>query len=159
MKPFANLLVLVLLVAPLLYLAISCASAADLKTIVKDANVQRKLLGRHMLSLQWLHFGKNQYGSASVTRTDNQLLLAGEQVSKEGDPGYLKINGRITEVNSSGFKFHGKIVYSVKSIKDGKECVRDGDYTFLAKGARKYWRMQEMESSCSEVTDYVDLYF
>ena len=132
--------------------------AAD-KTIFKDNGQRSKLIGKHMLSLQWLQFMNNMYGSATVTEKDGVLLLKGEQRSKGKEKGYVKVDGRITEVSSHAFKFNGTIASSVSHINDGKECVRSGDMNFVAKGGRKYWRLQEMQSPCSEVTDYVDLYF
>jgi hypothetical protein len=99
------------------------------------------------------------YGNATVTDKDGVLLLKGEQRAKGKEKGYVTVDGRITEVSSHAFKFNGKIASSVSHINDGKECVRSGDMNFVAKSGRKYWRLQEMQSPCSEVTDYVDLYF
>lgn len=112
-----------------------------------------------MLSLQWLQFANNKYGSANIVEKDGVLLLKGEQRLAGKENGYLTIEGRITEASNQAFKFNGKIVTSVSHINDGKECVREGDFNFLAKGNRKYWRLQEMLSPCSTVTDYIDLYF
>jgi hypothetical protein len=143
-------------------IALTTAAHADdtvQKTVFKDATQRSKILGKHMLSLQWLQFEKNMYGSATVTDKGGVLYLKGEQRSSAKDGGYLKVDGRITEVSKNAFKFNGTIKTSVKSINNGEECLRQGDMNFLAKGARKYWRLQEMDSPCSEVTDYVDLYF
>ena len=129
------------------------------KTTFKDPSLKAKILGKHMLSLQWLQFTNNEFGSATVTEKDGLLLLKGEQQHKGKGGGYLKVDGRIIEVTADSFKFNGKILTSVDHINDGQECVREGDMTFLAKGKRKYWRLQEMKSPCSEVTDYVDVYF
>ncbi|MDZ4836862.1 MAG: hypothetical protein SGJ27_24030 [Candidatus Melainabacteria bacterium] len=129
------------------------------KTTFQNPSLKSKILGKHMLSLQWLQFTNNEFGSALVTDKNGMLMLKGEQQHKGKGGGYLKVDGRITEVNANSFKFNGKILTQVETIADGKECVREGDMTFLAKGKRKYWRLQEMKSPCSEVTDYVDLYF
>lgn len=139
-------------------ISIASAPAAE-KTVIKDASQKSKLLGKHMLSLQWLLFEDGKYGSATVVEKDGLLRLTGDQRSKGKDGGYLKIDGNITEVATSSFKFNGEIKTSVKSINNGKECLRNGPMNFLARGKRKYWRLQEMDSPCSEVTDYVDLYF
>ncbi len=135
------------------------SSVATDKTIFKDPAQRAKLIGKHMLSLQWLQFMNNTYGNATVTDKDGALLLKGEQRAKGKEKGYMTVDGRITEVGSHAFKFHGKIASSVSHLNDGKECVRSGDLNFVAKSGRKYWRLQEMQSPCSEVTDYVDLYF
>ncbi len=151
------LLPLLIAIPMLPILALSTISAD--KTIFKDPNQKAKLAGKHLLSLQWLQFVNNMYGSANVVEKDGVLLLKGEQRLKGKEKGYLTIDGRITEASKQAFKFNGKIVTSVSHINDGKECVREGNFNFLAKGNRKYWRLQEMQSPCSTVTDYVDLYF
>jgi hypothetical protein len=139
--------------------AYSADEASQAKTVIKDAAQKQKLLGKHMLSLQWLVFAKGQYGQATVQEKNGVLYLKGEQRAKGKDNGYVIIDGRITEVGARSFKFNGKIRTSVSHINNGEECVREGDMNFLAKGNRKYWRLQEMDSPCSEVTDYIDVYF
>ena len=37
-------------------------------------------------------------------------------------------------------------------------ATRDGAFTFLKKGKRKYWRMQSIDNPCDLAADYVDLY-
>lgn len=135
------------------------AGDAPPKTVFKDKTQRAKLLGKHMLSLQWLQFEKAMYGTATIEDKGGALYLKGEQINKGKEKGYLKVDGRITEVGKNSFKFNGTIKTSVSHINNGEECVREGDMNFLAKGARKYWRLQEMKSPCSEVTDYVDVYF
>lgn len=154
----SKILLPVLLTISVMHILPPSSVAAD-KTIFKDNGQRSKLIGKHMLSLQWLQFMNNMYGSATVTDKDGVLLLKGEQRAKGKEKGYVTVDGRITEVSSHAFKFNGKIATSVSHINDGKECVRSGDMNFVAKGGRKYWRLQEMQSPCSEVTDYVDLYF
>lgn len=129
------------------------------KTVWKDKTQRAKLIGKHMVSLQWLQFEKAMYGTANVEDKGGVLYLKGEQIAKGKVKGYLKVDGRITEVNKNSFKFNGTIKTSVSHINNGDECLREGDMNFVAKGARKYWRLQEMASPCSEVTDYVDVYF
>ena len=112
-----------------------------------------------MLSLQWIMFEKGKYGTATVQEKNGVLLLKGEQVGTGKSTDYLKVDGKITEVDAKSFKFNGKIATKVSHINNGEECLRNGDMTFLAKGQRKYWRLQEMDNPCSTVTDYVDVYF
>ncbi len=154
----SKILLPVILTISLVQIMPPSSVAAD-KTIFKDPAQRAKLIGKHMLSLQWLQFMNNMYGNATVTDKDGVLLLKGEQRAKGKEKGYVTVDGRITEVSSHAFKFNGKIASSVSHINDGKECVRSGDLNFVAKSGRKYWRLQEMQSPCSEVTDYVDLYF
>jgi len=159
-KVMKRSLLAVLLIVAFATISLPASAETIAKTSIKDPKQKSKILGKHMLSLQWLQFAKNEYGSAAVTEKKGVLWLKGEQTHKGKDAsGYLKVDGRITEVSSNSFKFNGKILTSVSHINNGEECVREGDFNFLAKGKRKYWRLQEMKSPCSEVTDYVDLYF
>lgn len=133
------------------------SSETKVKTVIKDASWKKRLMGRHMLSLQWISWEK--FGSATVSEKDGTLFIKGEQVSKDKKNDYLKIDGIITEVSPKQFKFRGKVLTRVSFINDGKECVRDGDLTFAVKGNRKYFRMKEMDNPCDTATDYVDVYF
>lgn len=127
------------------------------KTKINDAAQKKQLLGRHMISLQWIGFGK-EFGTATVTDKNGVLTIKGEQVRKGTPADYLKIDGIITEVNAKTFKFRGTVKTKVSTIAGGKECVRDKDLTFAIKGKRRYWRMQEMNNPCDSVADYVDVY-
>lgn len=115
------------------------------------------LLGKHMLSLQWILFDNAPYGTATVSEKDGVMMIHGEQKGKGGD--YLKVDGIVSDVKPESFSFDGKILTKIKHINKGAECVREGKMTFAAKGNRKYWRMQEMKNPCDEATDYVDVYF
>ncbi len=145
-------------------------SADSAKTIVRDQKAKQKLLGKHKLALQWISWDK--FGSADVVDVAGQLQLKGEQLGSEqgkistsshpGTPGntgdYLKIDGVVTEIDAKQFKFKGKILMRVSSIAGGKECKRDGVFTFALKSHPTYWRMQEIQNPCDEVVDYVDLF-
>lgn len=148
-----------LLFGLLLGLVLDLPGAQAAPATIKDAAQKKKLLGKHMLSLQWLLFDKPKYGTATVTEKDGVLYLKGEQIAGGKDKDYLKVDGIITEVGPKSFKFKGKIICRVHYNNDGKECIRDGDMTFIITGKRKYWRLQEMKCPQCEVTDYVDLYF
>ena len=149
----------ILILATILALASKSPVSAQsqTKTLVKDASEKKKLLGKHMLSLQWISWEK--FGQATVTEKNGLLAIKGEQRSKGKDPDWLTIDGVITEVACGQFKFRGKIETRVSHINDGKPCLRDGEMTFAVKGKRKYWRLKEMDNPCDRATDYVDLYF
>lgn len=131
------------------------AFASTEKTLIKDQTAKKKLLGKHMLSLQWISWKK--FGNATVTEKDGVLSLKGQQTGKDGD--FLKVEGKITAVEKDSFKFNGRIETKVSHINKGKACLREGDMSFVIKGKRKYWRLKEMDNPCDGVTDYVDLYF
>ena len=145
----------VLLLA-LLLLSSTPAPARDdaPKTQVNDAAAKRMLLGRHMLSLQWVSW--DRFGTATVTERDGTLRIVGEQ-RFNGD--FVTIDGVITRVDAKEFWFRGRIVTRVSHINGGEPCTRDGEFTFAIKANRKYWRLQSMDNPCEPVTDYVDVYF
>lgn len=127
------------------------------KTIVKDEKQKKKLLGRHMLSLQWISWKK--FGVATVSEKNGTLYIKGQQLGKGKTPDYVKIDGVITEVHPKKFKFDGTVLTRVSHINNGEECRREGEMTFEIRKKRKYWRLAEMKNPCSVVTDYVDIYF
>lgn len=129
--------------------------AAQERTVVNDNGAAKMLLGRHMLSLQWISWEK--FGTAVVTNKLGVYGLEGEQRGPGGD--YLKIAGMIVSIDAREFKFQGTITTRVSHINNGQPCERQGDFTFKVTGKRKYWRLQEMDNPCDEATDYVDIYF
>ena len=126
------------------------------KTIVNDANARKILLGKHLLSLQWISW--DRFGTATVTNKNGVLYLKGSQKGS-GNTDLLSIDGTITEINAKEFKFEGTIVMRISHINGGEPCERSGEMTFAITGKRKYWRLQEMKSPCDVTTDYVDIYF
>jgi hypothetical protein len=111
------------------------------------------LLGEHRLSLQWISWEK--FGTATVVDNDGVLVLKGSQ--HVGDE-YLTVEGTVTSVEPKKFTMHGVIVTKIDSINKGQPCRRSGDMTFAIIGARKFWRMQQVDNPCEAVTDYVDIY-
>lgn len=132
-------------------------SFGQTKTVVKDAKAKQMLLGKHKLSLQWIDWYKF-FGTANVTEKNGVLYLKGEQKQKNGSD-FLRITGIITKVEAKSFTFVGKIETSVSHINDGEVCLREGEMTFRITGKRKYWRLMQMNNPCSDVTDYVDIFF
>lgn len=126
------------------------------RTIVNDRRASAMLLGKHRLSLQWISW--DYFGTAIVTDRRGTYYLKGEQKQRRGTD-YLRIDGRITEINAKNFKFDGTIVMRVNSINNGEPCTREGEMTFKITGSRRYWRLAEMTNPCEAVTDYVDIFF
>jgi hypothetical protein len=118
---------------------------------------EQKVLGKHMLSLQWISW--DYFGSCNITKDDKGVLRCkGEQLSRENDD-YLKINGTINIVDANHLLFTGTIAMKIYHINGGKECLREGTFDFKATNGRKYWRLQQMDNPCDEACDYVDIYF
>jgi ribosomal protein L27 len=126
-----------------------------------DAAARARLVGDHILTLQWLGWGDlSRAGKIVIEDRGETLTVSGEQTGTgdEAD-GYLKISGKIVSASKDGFVFVGDIATRISHIAEGAECKRSGTFTFKTKGGRKYWRMQEMTNPCDPVTDYVDVYF
>ncbi len=142
--------------ANLLILAgLNFSIAAQDKIIVHDANARKMLLGKHLLSLQWISW--DYFGTATVTNKDGVFYLKGQQKSRNSTD-FVKVDGTITEIDKTGFKFDGTIIMQISHINDGEPCERTGEMTFAIIGKRKYWRLQEMKSPCDVTTDYIDIY-
>jgi hypothetical protein len=129
---------------------------AQEKTAVNDANARKMLLGKHLLSLQWISW--DYFGAANVVNRKGIYQLKGEQRQRKGSD-YVKLDGVITEINAKDFKFDGTIEMQISHINGGAPCKREGEMTFAVTKNRKYWRLQEMDNPCDGVTDYVDIYF
>jgi hypothetical protein len=128
------------------------------QTAIIDRSAAKMLLGRHMLSLQWISW--DYFGTAIVTNSNGVYRIRGEQKGRGQSTGdYLRIDGIITSIDAREFAFSGKIEMRVSHLNSGEPCVRDGEYTFAVRGKRRYWRLQQMDDPCDTATDYVDIYF
>lgn len=122
----------------------------------KPRTLEQELVGRHMLSLQWISW--DYFGSCNITKIgDNEYKCVGEQLSKEYPGDYLKIDGVITPVDRLHLIFTGTIKTKVYHLNNGEEYVREGTFDFKSTQGRKYWREQEMKGA-DGVCDYVDIY-
>ena len=146
----------VFVIASILLFIFAGSAVAQTKTIVKDERAKRMLLGKHLVSLQWISW--DHFGKAAVTEKKGVLYLKGSQKGRENSD-FVKIDGRITVVDKKEFQFVGTIVTQVSHIFDGKPCKREGEMTFRITGKRKYWRLQQIDNPCDGVADYVDIYF
>ncbi len=125
------------------------------KTIVKDEATRKLLAGEHKLTLQWLDKAP---GKATVTNSNGTLAIKGEAKEQTGT-GFVKVDGVITEIGPKAFKIKGTIVTRVSYINKGQACERKGDFHFLIKGPRAFFRMREINNPCDEAADYVDIYW
>lgn len=126
-----------------------------------DAAARARLVGDHMLTLQWLGWGDlSGAGKVVIQDAGDTLPMRGEQRGTgENADDYVRIDGRIVAASRDGFVFEGEILTRVHHIASGAECRRSGRFTFKATGKRRYWRLQEMDNPCDSATDYVDVYF
>ena len=141
-------------------------AAASTRAIASDADgldtaARARLVGDHLLTLQWLGWGDlSGAGKLVVEDAGDTLPMRGEQRGTgENSEDYVRIDGRIVSASRDGFVFEGEILTRVHHIANGSECRRSGIFTFKTTGKRKYWRLQEMQNPCDSATDYVDVYF
>jgi hypothetical protein len=116
--------------------------------------------GAHNFSLQWI--GWEKPGKVQISKkTDSSFTIQGEQKGGEDGADFVSIRGTLKVISPRELLFDGTILTKVKYIFDGKVCDRTGTYHFLAKGTRKYWRLQEMDNcaGASSAVDYVDIFF
>jgi hypothetical protein len=114
--------------------------------------------GAHNFTLQWI--GWEKPGKAQITKkTDSTWSIQGEQRGEGTD--FVSIQGTLKMVSPRELTFDGTILTKVSHIYEGKVCERLGTYHFLAKGTRKYWRLQEMDNCAGgdHAVDYVDIFF
>jgi len=146
--------------AAILIIFLFAGSAVNLaqqqRAVVTDRTAEKMLLGRHLLSLQWISW--DHFGSAVVTKKNGVYSIKGEQKGR-GNSDYLKIEGVITRIEKKEFTFEGVIETKITHINGGLPCRREGQMIFRITGKRKYWRLVEMDNPCEAVTDYVDIYF
>jgi hypothetical protein len=141
-------------------------AVASARTTASDANgldaaARARLVGDHLLTLQWLGWGDlSGAGRLVVEDAGDTLPMRGEQRGTgENSEDYVRIDGRIVSASRDGFVFEGEILTRVHHIANGSECRRSGTFSFKATGKRRYWRLQEMQNPCDSATDYVDVYF
>ena len=140
-----------------LALAALCAtSAAQADPVINDQKAAKPLFGKHPLPMQWIGTGGvRDAGSAEVKQDGGEWRLTGRKDAKEG---FVSLDGVVTRIETTTFTFKGRIVTKVDYIFDGKECAREGKYTFERKGARKYWRMYPVDNPCDTAADYIDIF-
>jgi hypothetical protein len=136
--------------------ALATIGAVRADPIIVDETMAEQLLGPHAITLQWLGSGTlKDAGTAEVQDAGEVWTLKGRQDAKEG---FVDVDGIITAVDATSFKFKGTIITQVSYIFGGKPCTREGEFVFLKKGSRKYWRMQSIDNPCDSAADYVDIY-
>jgi len=113
--------------------------------------------GTHNFTLQWISWDKP--GKAQIKKqADGTYTVKGEQRGADGD--FVTIDGTLTVVTFAEMTFSGTIKTKYSNVNGGEVCEKTGTYHFLAKGTRKYWRLQEMDNcEGNNVVDYVDIFF
>ena len=137
----------------------SAEIVAPAPTVVEDKAAAKKLLGTHPLTLQWITNGKQDRGRVVIEEVGGTYQLTGEQRDKKGN--FVSVQGRVTRIAKGEFWLEGAIITRVDYIANGEVCPKEGLFRFHIKGARKFWRLQEMANPCAgeNHVDYVDVHF
>lgn len=123
---------------------------------IKDKAAAKKVTAKHGLSLQWIE--SKQKGVVEIWKDAGYLRIKGAQ--RDAATGnFVTVEGWITKIEAKQFTMRGRIVTRTDHLAEGAECPREGDFTFLIKGGRKFWRLQQMQNECAGggVVDYVDI--
>lgn len=112
--------------------------------------------GTHPISLQWI--GWDRPGKATLTPDSAGWYgISGSQLNADRE--YLNIDGRIRRVSDKELEFIGTVETRTRVNNGGEPCIKKGKQRFFAKGARTYYRLQNMENcQGGNVLDYVDIY-
>ncbi len=145
-----------ILITTVLIIAATAGLVAQERTRITDAKAAKMLLGKHKLSLQWISW--DYFGTATVTNKGGVYYLKGEQKGR-GNTDFVRVDGVITQIDSKQFTFDGTVVTQVSHNNAGQPCERKGILNFRITGTRKYWRMQQIDSPCEGIADYVDIFF
>jgi hypothetical protein len=132
------------------------------KTEILNSTDGKRLVGKHFFSLQWID--TEDLGIAEIKKEEDGVWsIKAEQKGKKKDNAtdFAKIEGWVAKVEENKFTVWGILETQVSHINEGKPCARQGQWTFEAKGSRKYYRLQEMENPCegNNLVDYLDVYF
>jgi len=95
---------------------------AQEKTVVNDVNAKKMLLGKHLLSLQWIDW--DYFGTANITNKTGVLYLKGEQKQHSGSD-FVKIAGTITSIDKNEFSSTAQsLCKSATSTAASLACAR-----------------------------------
>lgn len=123
-------------------------------TIISDARAAQALEGKCPISLQWISW--DFFGVADIRKMGKTYWISGSQTSRVNSD-FLKIQGRISQIDSQGFTLDGTVTTRVYHINQGREVVRQGPLRFQLYGNRRFWRMTQMRNPYGTI-DYVDIY-
>lgn len=113
--------------------------------------------GKHLFSLHWI--SQSKFGTVVIKKINQEKYrVKGAQRDEKGN--FVTIDGYLKPINKGEMKFYGEIQSKVSGNNNGEVCIKKGEYTFLCKRGRKYWRLQEMKN-CEEgfLVDYIDIFF
>jgi hypothetical protein len=116
--------------------------------------MQKNLFGKKKMGIQFIWDG---YGTAEIKKIENKITIEGSQYSKDKNEHCL-ISGELTIASPTKLIFAGTIKIFTKDCCG--EIDTTGTFTFVKSGKRKYYRLQEFDSLCSQYTCayYLDIF-
>lgn len=123
-------------------------------------NLLKMYTGNRIMTLQWLNESATKKAKSGKVITKAEagspvLSMKGEQ--RKDDDNFLTIDGTMQPVSATEFLFTGTITTKVSYLNEGKECVKEGNFTFKKYPGRAFYRLQEKDN-CSGQVNYVDIF-
>lgn len=122
----------------------STSTQSNQSTNNNYTNAERILVGTKSFGSQFL-----PYGTATITKTANELIISGSQVDGES---YCTIEGKIIIIDERNFKFIGNISLKYNDIdyETKKPIVNEktisGEQQFRRIGDRQFWRLKQPDN-------------
>jgi hypothetical protein len=117
-------------------------------------NLEKELMGKHKFGVQFIW---DKYGTAAITKEKGVLKISGSQYSNDKSE-YCLLEGTIQMVDAVSFVVTGDLKLFTKDCCG--EIQRRGEYLFLCKNNRKFWRYQHFNEICSsdKCAYYLDIF-
>lgn len=116
------------------------------------------LAGRRGLTLQWISWEPDQWGSIEFTPLGGDRYEVFGRQEREDGRALVIVEGVMQRINATELHLEGSVIMRL-DFQDSELCVRSGTMQFLATQGRQYWRMQDFLHCDGATTDYVDIYF
>lgn len=113
-------------------------------TICAQTKTDSLLIGTKKFGVQFIYDG---YGKLKISKQGKIYSIKGEQYSKLKDE-YCIIEGTLEALTPASLKFNGQIKLLTKDCCG--EVIKNGNFTFVSSGKRKFWRLQERSELCDE---------
>lgn len=117
-------------------------------------NTTNSIAGTHKFGVQFIW---DNYGTAEIkpTKTENQYTIKGKQSHKNE---YTEIDGTLNAEKPNLLVFEGTI--KIFTTDCCGKIEKTGKFTFKKHKGRKFWRLQEFNSFCSQYTCayYLDIF-
>jgi hypothetical protein len=117
-------------------------------------SLEKQLLGKKKFGVQFIW---DKYGTAEITKKNGKLHISGTQYSNDKSE-YCILEGDIQRADAVTFFVSGELKLYTKDCCG--EIKRTGEFRFLSKNNRKFWRYQDFNEICSQdkCAYYLDIF-